>query len=82
MSFGQPEGQLTDDSGAATVPFRAWISWVHAIVTADQQSGTTAKRPTDRMYVGRPYFDTTLGKPIWVQSINPTVWCDATGAAV
>jgi hypothetical protein len=26
-----------------------------------------------------PYFDTTLGYPIWLESVNPDVWVDATG---
>lgn len=41
--------------------------------------GTTAARPTALIYTGYPYFDTTLGKPIWY---NGTGWVDATGASV
>lgn len=40
--------------------------------------GTTASRPTVST-IGYPYFDTTLGKPIWW---NGTNWKDATGATV
>lgn len=44
------------------------------------QSGTTAQRPApDVVQVGLPYWDTTLGKPIWW---NGSVWKDATGATV
>jgi hypothetical protein len=45
------------------------------------KSGTTANRPTT-VYVGMPYFDTTLGKMIWVKQVSPTVWVDGTGATV
>lgn len=45
-------------------------------------TGTTSNRPTDNLWVGRTYLDTTLGKPIWVESLSPTVWIDATGATV
>lgn len=75
--FGQPGKPLTNDG--------AWLQWfsrAHSILQAAQQSGTTAQRPTTVLWVGRRYFDTTLGQPIWVQSVKPTVWCDATGAAV
>lgn len=41
-------------------------------------SGTTAARPTVHA-TGQPYFDTTLGKPIWW---NGTNWVDATGTVV
>lgn len=42
-------------------------------------SGTTAQRPTYSLFIGRFFFDTTLGKPIWW---NGTVWKDATGTTV
>lgn len=44
-------------------------------------SGTTAQRPTTGTYVGQPFFDTTLNKPIWRNKDN-NGWVDATGAAV
>ena len=42
-----------------------------------EASGATASRPT-AVYVGQPYFDTTIGKPVWW---NGTTWVDATGTA-
>jgi hypothetical protein len=44
-----------------------------------QQSGTTANRPTKRLYVGMPYFDTTLNRPIWYTGTN---WIRADGVVV
>ncbi len=44
-------------------------------------ASTTALRPTDRLYVGRMHFDTTLNKPIW-RDKNNALWVDATGATV
>lgn len=32
--------------------------------------------------VGDWYYDTTLNKPIWVNSISPVVWKDAAGTTV
>lgn len=49
------------------------------VASAVLDSGTTADRPTRGLWAGRPYFDTTLGKPIWYSG---TGWVDATGAAV
>lgn len=42
---------------------------------------TTATRPTTGLFAGLPYFDLTLGKPIWRNGAN-SGWVDATGAAV
>lgn len=63
----------------------AWIVWINKLwVTAGSvdNSGATADRPTKNLFVGRPYFDATLGKPIWLKSVRPTVWVDATGTSV
>jgi len=40
--------------------------------------GETSARPLAPPFVGYPYFDTTLGIPIWW---NGTGWVDATGTA-
>jgi len=81
-SFTNPDGVIISNDGAATVPFAVWISRVNTIVNAVQNSGTTAQRPVTGLWIGRQFFDTTLGIPIWVQSVGPVVWVDATGAPV
>lgn len=47
--------------------------------------GTTAKRPK-HLAIGSSYFDTTLGKPIYVKTVDSTTgditWVDATGETV
>lgn len=49
---------------------------------ATPQKGTTAQRPTTQLQIGDFYFDTTLGKPIWIKSLGPTVWVDGAGTTV
>ncbi|PPC95238.1 MAG: hypothetical protein CTY33_00340 [Methylotenera sp.] len=44
-----------------------------------QQSGTTANRPTKRLYTGMPYFDRTLGYQI---NYNGTAWVNSAGVVV
>jgi hypothetical protein len=65
---------------------RAQIAWYGAIgrlCNAITGYGTTANRPVKGLYIGRPYFDTSLaagnGKPIFY---NGTAWVDAAGTAV
>lgn len=65
-------------------PLRAVPEWYNWMVSATnalnilRASGTTAKRPVKSLFVGRTYFDTTLGKPIWYDGSG---WVDATGAS-
>lgn len=71
--------------GALTPPAEGWRGFFNAafnICNAVSMSGLTVNRPTSFMYIGRTYFDTDLGIPIWLQSYPPAVWCDATGAPV
>ena len=58
----------------------AWGQYLHSvqqIAFLVSRSGPTASRPTsavDGRYVGMPYFDTTLGYPVFLKSVNPDVW--------
>lgn len=72
-------------------PTTAWTTFfssIFMIVNAITLSGTTAHRPVKFLWVGRPYFDTSLGahggKPIWIASVSggTATWVDATGAIV
>ena len=51
--------------------------------TVNPLHGTTANRPVETVQlplpIGQPYFDTTLGIPIWYDGTN---WVDATGGTV
>ncbi len=68
--------------GMATKPWQAVFSRWHSIVVTGQQSGATAKRPTDQLWIGRQYYDTTLNKPVYVSSVRPVVWMDSAGTVV
>lgn len=80
--MASPLGGLPELPVTKIPPWAGWFTIVHNIVQALSTSGTTAQRPTTGLWVGRRYFDTTLGIPIWVQSLGPTVWVNATGAPV
>lgn len=62
-----------------------WLSFfnaVYQVCLASSTSGATANRPTKILWIGRPYFDTTINKPIWLKTASPVVWVDATGTPV
>lgn len=77
---------LVDTQRRMTPVYQAFFSSIHDWLGPIGMSGSTGDRPINTprnfLYVGQQYFDTTLGKPIFVASLNPTVWVDATGAPV
>lgn len=56
------------------------LTSVAVTVTRPATKGATSERPVGGLPATVPYFDTTLGKPIWYKGSN--VWIDATGAIV
>lgn len=74
---------VAGDRLQATLPYLVWATQLSDYVAAATGSGTTAERPVSGlMWVGQMYYDTTLDLPVWVASLGPTVWVDATGAVV
>lgn len=74
---------VADNTASWTTSWSNWFAQVRIICFAQQESGTTANRPTTSLYVGRRYFDTSLGangKPIWVNK-TATGWVLADGTA-
>jgi hypothetical protein len=77
---------VTQKGGFTTPAWKAWISQLFAVVSTVNNSGTTALRPVGSAQIplslGQAYFDTTLGIPVWIKSLNPTVWVNSAGAPV
>lgn len=66
-----------------TQPWANWATQTFQIVQDVQNSGFTTQRPTANLYIGKPFFDTTLGtkgKPIWLGKDGAT-WVLADGTA-
>ena len=78
--------QIVDKTGLLVPIYQAFLASLYNWLSPVGQSGTTAQRPVPGpntfMYIGRSYFDTTLGLPIWVKSLNPTVWVNGAGTPV
>lgn len=58
---------------------------VQQICFAVSRNGSTSVRPTssfETRFEGMPFFDRTLGIPIWLKHASSNVWVDATGASV
>ncbi len=83
MSFDFPSNSQIINGGNYASP--AWMQWfarVHGLVNGMQQSGGTVGRPAKLVWIGLRFFDTDLGKPVYVKSVNPIVWVDAAGGVV
>lgn len=77
-----PAQASVNAGGPTTAPYQQWFALVGETVRSLRQSGVTADRPTKALWIGRQYFDTTLGHAVWVKSVNPAVWVDGTGTVV
>lgn len=75
---------LVDDSKRITQPWLLIFGQWFKVISSLKQSGTTAQRPVSPgLWVGRQYFDTTLGYPVWVKQVTPSVvWVNAAGTTV
>lgn len=72
---------IADENGMVTPPWGQWFNRTHAAALSVQQSGPTTERPAQRLWIGRFFYDLTLGKPVWVHQVKPVVvWHDASGA--
>jgi hypothetical protein len=75
--------KVVDEDRNLEFPWLQLFSRWQRIIFASVEAGSTLSRPTKGLWTGRPYFDSTLGKPIWVKEVRPAiVWVDASGAVV
>ena len=77
-SFTDVAAQLQRDPKGTGANLDLSIQTLFRQVSAGVQNGATSARPGS-VNVGFMYFDTTLGKPIWMGTNG---WIDATGATV
>jgi hypothetical protein len=72
-----PPSIPVDDTDGLSLPWRNFFSQAYRLLIAMLASGPTADRPTTFLWVGRQFFDSTLGYAIWWDGAQ---WVDATGA--
>lgn len=78
-----PITALIDENGRPTKSGAEWLTLIWLSSNSVTESGTTAQRPTTKLWLGRPFYDTTLSKPVFVNAVTPSVvWKDAAGTTV
>lgn len=74
---------ITQDGKLLDKLYQAWFGAIQQWLGPLGQFGTTAQRPTKNLWIGLPYYDTTLGYPVFVHQISPSIiWHNGAGAAV
>lgn len=64
--INQPPQEAVDNNGdSVRQGWATFFSAVFNLLVALTLSGSTTDRPIRFLWVGRPYFDTTVGRPIW-----------------
>jgi hypothetical protein len=74
---------VVDKQGLQTPVWQAWFNSIYTWCQGMGQSGTTGSRPTKGLFIGRQYFDTTLGYMVSVKQVSPSViWVNGAGTPV
>ena len=76
---------VLDQQGNMQPQYAALFASLAATAFASSRSGSSTERPTSEFagrYVGMPYFDTSLGMPIFLKFSSSDVWVDGSGAVV
>jgi hypothetical protein len=74
---------IADKTGRLSDDYISWFQSIQQWLAPQGQTGITSARPTNRLYVGLGYFDTTLGYMVWVKQVSPSiVWVRYDGTTV
>jgi hypothetical protein len=73
MAISQPPFQstLVDANDRVQPPWAQWFSQLQPILQSVVVSGPTSGRPTQNLYIGYPYFDTTIDQMVYW---NGVIW--------
>lgn len=76
---------LQEGEGSPGIEYAQFFHTLQSITFYSTRSGATANRPTsssEARWIGMPYFDTTLGKPVFLKIASSNTWVDGSGAVV
>ena len=76
--------EMLGPDGSVKPEWAAFIASLAAVALGCTRSGSTSARPTSELqrYVGMPYFDQSLGKPVFLKFTSSNIWVDGSGAVV
>lgn len=73
MAISQPPFQstLVDADDRVQTPWAQWFSQLQPVLQSVVASGPTSGRPTQNLFIGYPYFDTTIDQMVYW---NGVIW--------
>lgn len=76
-----PGGEFVLEGGELSSDAQTFLSTMQKISFYSTRSGATGSRPTSTSFrwVGMPYYDTTLGLPVFLHIASTNVWHKADG---
>ena len=77
-----PDNSPITDRYFLSVPWVQWLTKAWLLISTINDSG--AARPTTNLFVGRQFFDTALGYPVYIVSVSGGIasWVDGQGNSV
>lgn len=78
-----PSGPFVQETGELTIEASAFFNALQSIAFYSSRSGPTVSRPTSTSFrwIGMPFFDTTLGLPVFLKTASSNAWVKADGSA-
>lgn len=76
-----PGGLFLLADGNLSIEAQTFFNALQSIAFYSSRSGPTASRPTASSYrwIGMPFYDTTLGLPVFLHIASTSVWHKADG---
>ena len=79
----QPRINTISSNGILNAVYQAWFNSIQQWLGPVGMFGATAARPTTGLYIGLSYFGSTLGYPVFVKEVSPSiVWVNGSGGVV
>ena len=83
ISMPPSVSQVVDpETGLIKPEWAVFVQVLQQIAVSSSRTGSTSARPTSDFkgrYEGMPFFDRTLGYPVFLKHASSDVWVDATG---
>jgi DICT domain-containing protein len=74
--------QVVDENGHLLTEWASFLQALQQVSISASRNGSSSARPTSDFkgrYEGMPFFDRTLGYPVFLKHASSDVWVDATG---
>jgi muramidase (phage lysozyme) len=68
------QSKIQSENNRVESIWQVWFDRIQVILNGVTASGPTSNRPTQNLYVGQVFFDTTLNKPVYWNGSTWITW--------